>query len=769
MSLFRPVLGWLTGKLYGRAHERQHAPPSLPLTAANDTQSLPGQYPAQETLEVGSLPGVPAASAPPLTDSELRTVNSFIEAAILELKSQQSRLLPHGHELPHSTPIPIDISSRTPPRFAGILNAHLERNEDFSLQGWKSLITEMLDMAHSAQVLIAGAQLEPPQAALNDHSVAVTKPPWVDKSTDGAGTVQRGIAFLSFLVHHRPTYHPQDQRLRGQPLPLAEILKLVQLVNASSEGIAKFQAPLVHTAEGTMPPEFSYSGPGERSQCNILGTQAADKASDAAVKLTDPTPMPRKRKRVHLTFPHRRRHQLRRPLNRLRPSTAHAPQKSPHLPVDETLDEVTITRLIEFFASEKPHLAHEGLRRPSLGLLTPSASDEEDQDSSPFLLDAADRDILGLSTASAGSAKRKSEDDADKKAWKRLRIRNGRYASMFATDHQENDDPVIKPRSLQPRTAPPPIWAVDDELDSPRLRISSSKEEEIRLKLQQRHEKEEAARIEKLKREEEARRRREEAERQRLAEERRLRFGLRQPSRQVIAPMDETWQAKVSATLHGSPATGVVKSPEGTTLTASDFSKVVPAKEWLNDEIVNSSLIYLVKYINDTTGTKKCHAFNSFFWKQLTAKGAAGTVRWMKRAGVTKDNFLGFDTILIPICSGLHWTLVVVQPQQHKIAHMDSMGHQGSGRKNVTDIVHQWVKEFLQEKYTADWEVVNFKSPVQINGNDCGVHTITNAMFLALGLDPSFYRAEEMPLQRRRLAAVLLNGGFTGDFDLAGV
>ncbi len=141
----------------------------------------------------------------------------------------------------------------------------------------------------------------------------------------------------------------------------------------------------------------------------------------------------------------------------------------------------------------------------------------------------------------------------------------------------------------------------------------------------------------------------------------------------------------------------------------------------------------------------------------------------MKRVGVTKENFLDIDTMLIPICRSSHWTLVVVRPTQHTIAHMDSLGEDGSGNPLVADVVYRWVKGVLGNKWTEDWRVVNYKSPRQTNGWDCGVHTVTNAMFLALGLDPACYTAQQMVLQRDRIAATLLNGGFSGDFSLEGL
>ncbi|KAL1903679.1 hypothetical protein Sste5346_000308 [Sporothrix stenoceras] len=305
----------------------------------------------------------------------------------------------------------------------------------------------------------------------------------------------------------------------------------------------------------------------------------------------------------------------------------------------------------------------------------------------------------------------------------------------------------------------------DDDAFTPRLRISTAKADELRDIAKKRHATQEAAR---LKREAEIR----------LKEEEELakRSGLRPPARQVIASLSDSWHSRVNSAVCADPNKDIAKSPEGTALRRNDFKTVVSKSEWLNDEIVNGFLLHLANYINGKAGitnpktqTPKCHAFTSFFWKPLSTKGAAGTERWMKRVGVTKDNFLKIETILIPICESSHWTLVVVRPGRATITHMDSLGNKGAGRRAVTDTVMRWVKDLLKDKFSDKWRVQHYDSPRQTNGWDCGVHTITNALFLSLGLDPSFYKAVEMPLQRDRIAATLINGGFSGDLDLVGL
>jgi Ulp1 family protease len=88
--------------------------------------------------------------------------------------------------------------------------------------------------------------------------------------------------------------------------------------------------------------------------------------------------------------------------------------------------------------------------------------------------------------------------------------------------------------------------------------------------------------------------------------------------------------------------------------------------------------------------------------------------------------------------------------------------------KRYTNLTLAWLRDVLGPKFEEDkWKVIRHDAPRQNNGYDCGVFTITNAMCIALGLSPiDSYREEDMPAQRIRIACMLLNNGFSGDFDL---
>ncbi|KAF3765934.1 hypothetical protein M406DRAFT_38440, partial [Cryphonectria parasitica EP155] len=218
----------------------------------------------------------------------------------------------------------------------------------------------------------------------------------------------------------------------------------------------------------------------------------------------------------------------------------------------------------------------------------------------------------------------------------------------------------------------------------------------------------------------------------------------------------------------------LAKTPEGISLQRKDFETVVPRNQWLNDEIVNAALLHLGNYVNQKVGIKnprlqtpKIQVFNSFVGKNL-AEDRPITERMMRRAGIRKDNFLDIETILVPICRGRHWTLVVIRPKHREIFHLDSLSPAGNaGLKNKA---REWVRGILDDAFVeSEWTLKSVASPQQSNSDDCGVHTITNGVCVGLGIDPSTYTSAEMPLQRLRVAAILLNEGFKGDFSLDGL
>jgi hypothetical protein len=308
-----------------------------------------------------------------------------------------------------------------------------------------------------------------------------------------------------------------------------------------------------------------------------------------------------------------------------------------------------------------------------------------------------------------------------------------------------------------------------------RIEEERKRREEEALREKQRREEEGRRRQEEERRRQEAERRREQdARRQKEAEEFAKLTGLRQPTRPLITSLSSDWDLRVTNAARANPTTELVKTLEGQPLTRRDFEeKLLPPTAWLNDNVIIGSILHIAHYINTAKGATdqepKCAAFTSYFWPRLVSHGPGGCGRLLRRAGVRKANLLSIDTILIPICAQSHWTLAVIRPNQRTVSHLDSM-RAGRGDESVKKKLLELVRFILEDQFVeADWRAVDYEAPRQTNGWDCGVFTITNAICMALSLNPKYsYTERELTLQRRRLAAVLLNEGFKGEFSLDG-
>ncbi|KAH8843729.1 hypothetical protein MCOR27_004854 [Pyricularia oryzae] len=318
-----------------------------------------------------------------------------------------------------------------------------------------------------------------------------------------------------------------------------------------------------------------------------------------------------------------------------------------------------------------------------------------------------------------------------------------------------------------------------------RLKISNFKDHQLALEaqigeeLEQHAVREEKERLAREAEKEQKRLEAEEAERLRREEQAVLARtgGLRPPRAIMIGGISNEWYHRIMDTMKARDNQILGKSGEGNGIEAHSFKTVVNPTAWLDDEIINGALSHLARFINERAGIKdvraqtpKCVLLNSHFYSNVSrSKGLGDTNRWMRRLGVRPDNLLSVETFVIPINLGNnHWTLAVVRPLKGEVAHIDSMGLSGSGQRAVTDMLMTWLRTFLGNRFDErHWKTRNFVSPVQTNGHDCGVHTITSGMCIALGIDPSSYKPADMPLQRLRLAGVLMNNGFHGVFDLS--
>ncbi|KAI5101694.1 sentrin-specific protease 5 [Silurus meridionalis] len=177
------------------------------------------------------------------------------------------------------------------------------------------------------------------------------------------------------------------------------------------------------------------------------------------------------------------------------------------------------------------------------------------------------------------------------------------------------------------------------------------------------------------------------------------------------------------------------------TLALEDLS-TLEDQNWVNDQVINM----YGELIMDAT-SHKVHFFNSFFYRQLVAKGYEGVKRWTKKVDVFSKRLL-----LIPLHLEIHWSLITVDVPKQNINFYDSQGI--LFKFAVENILKYIIAEAKEKKHAAlqkGWKMtVNKGIPQQKNDNDCGVFVLEYCKCLAFK-EPLQFTQEDMPKVRKRI------------------
>jgi hypothetical protein len=252
------------------------------------------------------------------------------------------------------------------------------------------------------------------------------------------------------------------------------------------------------------------------------------------------------------------------------------------------------------------------------------------------------------------------------------------------------------------------------------------------------------------------------------------RLGRQYPLKPLVSELSPEWEEIVSRTEAIRDDDMIItKGSEGTPISGKDFKRLLGRQAWLNDEIVNAYLEWVVIAANAMAAEEaKAHGdpastvpkfitHNSFFLQTLRNKGAKATERLMKRKKAPGVSLMEVDSVFVPICSGNHWTIGVVRPVAKTIEYFDSMGGRS---QDFVKLMREWLSFQLGKLYKEEeWTIPRTGCAHQSNGWDCGVFVCTNALCVAMGLDTSCYYERDMTQQRRNIAAVLINKGFNGE------
>ncbi|XP_034563356.1 sentrin-specific protease 5 [Notolabrus celidotus] len=199
--------------------------------------------------------------------------------------------------------------------------------------------------------------------------------------------------------------------------------------------------------------------------------------------------------------------------------------------------------------------------------------------------------------------------------------------------------------------------------------------------------------------------------------------------------------SRYRAALASAPVAGFMVTYNKHTLSLEDLG-TLEEQNWLNDQIINM----YGELIMEAT-QHKVHFFNSFFHKQLVAKGYEGVKRWTKKVDLFSKWLL-----LFPIHLEIHWSLITVTMATKTISYYDS---QGIVFRHTTDnILKYLLSEAREKKQTAfqrGWKITIIKGiPQQKNDSDCGVFVLEYCRCLSVR-QPLQFSQEDMPRIRKRI------------------
>lgn len=138
----------------------------------------------------------------------------------------------------------------------------------------------------------------------------------------------------------------------------------------------------------------------------------------------------------------------------------------------------------------------------------------------------------------------------------------------------------------------------------------------------------------------------------------------------------------------------------------ADDLECLYGREWVNDSVVNT-YIKLLKFRSPLN----IGMTNSFFYSKLKRDGPDEASDWW---GIRQEPLTSYDKFIIPISTGSHWILIVLDFEMSALQLLDSL----NGRYNATA---SNINKFLNYLGIPSLDVQYPNVARQTNGYDCGI------------------------------------------------
>ena len=214
--------------------------------------------------------------------------------------------------------------------------------------------------------------------------------------------------------------------------------------------------------------------------------------------------------------------------------------------------------------------------------------------------------------------------------------------------------------------------------------------------------------------------------------------------------LTEAMEKRIKEALEGGPDEEILVTEFNITLRRLDI-KTLKDLSWVNDEVINFYFSLIKK--RSEMWIPSVHVFSTFFYPRLLEVGHKGLKRWTRNIDV-----FSYDLILIPVHSGSHWSLTVVDTRAKSIAYYDSL--LGDNHRCVSAVMDYLVAEHLAKTSrkldVQQWSLLMKKEiPRQYNTADCGIFTCKFADYLSRDKPLDFSYADIPKIRRRMIIEIL--------------
>ncbi|XP_034255305.1 uncharacterized protein LOC117653617 [Thrips palmi] len=183
----------------------------------------------------------------------------------------------------------------------------------------------------------------------------------------------------------------------------------------------------------------------------------------------------------------------------------------------------------------------------------------------------------------------------------------------------------------------------------------------------------------------------------------------------------------------------------------------LPQAKWLNDIVIDAYLS-LIAERSQKPGYPSVFVFSSFFYNRLCRSSYAGVQRHTIKL---KKSLFHHDLVAIPINVGGHWVLATLDMRHKKISLYDSLG--GRNHSEILSNLRNYFSKECERRRGHECPIMSWSAdcvdtPLQTNGDDCGVFMCKFLEALARNVPLSAIGWKDMDFHRKLMAHELISG-----------